>query len=85
MKIDKNTLNKLIEVYREFWATDTNNSKKLDTCLSKINKVSHELEVQTGGIMRDVRFRDLVSIYVRCDATNEIIYKAIDLLGIKIE
>lgn len=83
MKIDKNTLNKLIEVCKEFWAAT--NSIKLDACLDKIREISHELEVQTGGIMWDTRFSDLVSIYVRCGSTNEIIYKAIELLNIKIE
>lgn len=83
MKIDKNTLDKLIEVCKEFWAET--NSIKLDVYSDKIRKISHELEVQTGGMMWDTRFSDLVSIYVRCRSTNEIIYKAIELLNIEIE
>lgn len=86
MTISKKTLDELIETYRKFWQNNIKEgSLAFQQFLEKSREVSHKLELQTNRKIWDTRFCDLVSVYVRCNATNETIYKAIELLGIEIE
>ena len=85
MKISKQTLDEAIQTYREYLA------KKLHNALG--HKFFHQCErlekecyvYDNNFYMTVVNFYNIISTYIWCNATNETIYKAIELLGIEIE
>lgn len=79
MKISKKILDELIEVNREVWQVK---SVTIKHCLDKCREIGHENKIDS--ILCE-RLCGLISTYVRCNTTNETIYKAIEMLGIEIE
>lgn len=79
MTVSKKTLDKFIEVYRKFWKTEET------VYLKCIGDYCRTLENQTDYIISWVSFSEIVGSYTKYNATNETIYKAIELLKIEIE
>lgn len=82
MTISKKTLDEAIKDIRDFW--DITNLKNKDKILNSSHKKCEKLSKSVGNISHHI-FLDIISAYVRCEANNETIYKAIELLGIEIE
>lgn len=83
MKISKNTLDELIFLQRVYWNPNTPTSVT-DNLFEKRKALSDSLQKQTEWEIYVNTFIDLTAVYVCCNATNETIYKAIELLGITI-
>lgn len=83
MTISKKTLDEAIKLYKEYWGIETT-----DICayviLMKLAQIANDLELQVNKKVSGAEFRNIISVYAHCEATNETIYKAIELLGIKI-
>lgn len=83
MKISKQTLDEAIQTYREYLAKNLHNAlgdKFFHQCV-RLEKACYVYDNDFYAVY----FYNIISTYVRCNATNETIYKAIELLGIEIE
>ena len=84
MKISKKMLDEAIELVRKSWAMTAEGKDgyyESRKAWGKMRKLSECLENQID----EYAFNAIINTYVRCNATNETIYKAIELLGIEIE
>lgn len=85
MKISKQALDEAIQTYREYLAKNLHNALG-DKFFHQCVRLEKECYVYDNNFyMTVVYFYNIISTYIRCNATNETIYKAIELLGIEIE
>ena len=85
MKISKQTLDEAIKIGRKYQDSkllDSYGHKFFDICKSLAKETYH---IDNSFYMRADYFWDIILTYIKCNATNETIYKAIELLGIEIE
>lgn len=83
MTISKKTLDEAIIFIRDYW--DIANLKDKDTKLNWSYVKCDKLSKSVMNKISSCDFHDIISAYARCNATNETIYKAIELLGIEIK
>ena len=85
MKVSKKTLDEAIKIGRKYQDSkllDSYGHKFFDICKSLAKETYH---IDNPFYMRTDYFWSIILTYIKCNATNETIYKAIELLGIEIE